>query len=82
MKKLLVFLWTVVFILGVVGPVTATLHDRGGGLIYDDVPEQDREKLEILHELEYVTTECMKKILDDKIYLIYSNDKQKERYFN
>jgi hypothetical protein len=57
------------------------VHGRIGANL-DDVPEQDREKLEILHELEYVATECMKKILDDKIYLIYSNDKQKERYFN
>lgn len=36
MKRLLGFL-CVVFVFGLLGVANATLYDRGGGLIYDDV---------------------------------------------
>ena len=37
MKKLPVFLYMIALVLGLVGSANATLWDRGGGLIYDDV---------------------------------------------
>lgn len=37
MKKLSVFLCAMVLVFGVLRVANATLHDRGGGLIYDDV---------------------------------------------
>jgi hypothetical protein len=40
------------------------------------------ENLADAHELEFVVTECMKKILADRIYLNYKELTQKENYFN
>ena len=50
-----------------------------GNIIANDDPKDNLIKL---HDLEYVVTECMKKILDEQIYLKYSNVQQKEIYFN
>ena len=38
-KKLLVLLCVMLFLFGITGIANATLHNRGGGLIYDDVLE-------------------------------------------
>lgn len=51
---------------------------HGRVVVNDDIKGQ----LKTLHELEYVVTQCMKKMLDEKIYLIYSNVDKKENYFN
>jgi len=40
------------------------------------------ETLDKLCELEYVLRECMKKMLDEKIYLKYGTVEEKEKYFN
>jgi len=50
-----------------------------GNIVANDDPKDNLIKL---HDLEYVVTECMKKILDEQIYLKYSNVQQKEIYFN
>lgn len=51
---------------------------HGRVVVNDDIKGQ----LPTLHELEYVVTECMKKMLDEKIYSIYSDVEKKEDYFN
>lgn len=51
---------------------------HGKLVVNDDI----KDKLGILHELQYVVTQCMRKMLDDKIYLKYGNVQEKERYFN
>jgi hypothetical protein len=38
--------------------------------------------LSAAHELEYVVTECMRKVLSDRIYLIYNDLAGKERFFD
>jgi len=43
--------------------------------------DDDRDNLSELLELEYVTAECMKKILDEEIYLKYRDVDEKEMYF-
>ena len=40
------------------------------------------ENLVNLHNLEYVLTECMKIILEEKIYLLYSDTDKKESFYN
>ncbi len=44
--------------------------------------DKPRDDLTQLHDLEYVVTECMKKILDENLYLIYGNVQEKESYYN
>jgi len=51
---------------------------HGKLVVGDDIKGQSG----ILYELQYVLTQCMKKMLDDKIYLKYGNVQEKERYFN
>ncbi len=46
------------------------------------VVDDDPANLEVLHHLEYVVAECMKKILDEEIYLKYSDVRDKEDYYN
>jgi hypothetical protein len=59
------------------------LYDLRSKIVHGRVIVDDEIKghLATLHELEYVITECMKKMLDKKIYLIYGNVQQKEIYF-
>jgi hypothetical protein len=40
------------------------------------------ENLDDAHELEFVVTECMKKMLSERIYLKYEDEATKEAYFN
>lgn len=39
------------------------------------------ENLADTHELEFVVTECMKKVLAERIYLKYKDVEEKEKYF-
>ncbi|MGB2861977.1 MAG: hypothetical protein WBC05_01510 [Sedimentisphaerales bacterium] len=50
-----------------------------GKLVVDD---DIKGQLGTLHELQYVVTQCMRKMLDNKIYRIYGDIQEKERYFN
>jgi hypothetical protein len=50
-----------------------------GKVVVDD---EIKGRLPTLYELEYVLRECMKKMLDERIYLKYGNDKEKEKYFD
>ena len=43
---------------------------------------ESAENLADAHELEFVVTECMKKILADRTYLKYKDATEKEKYFN
>ena len=60
------------------------LYDLRSKIVHGRIIVNDEIKghLATLHELEYVITECMKKMLDKKIYLIYGNVQKKEIYFN
>jgi hypothetical protein len=60
------------------------LYDLRSKMVHGRIKvDKDEERhLKRLHELEYVATKCMKKILNDKIYLIYADDEQKEDYFD
>jgi hypothetical protein len=51
---------------------------HGKLVVGDDIKDQ----LGTLHELQYVVTQCMKKMLDEEIYRIYGDVQKKERYFN
>lgn len=51
---------------------------HGKLVVGDDIKGQ----LGTLHELQYIVTQCMRKILDDKTYLIYGDIQKKEHYFN
>ncbi len=44
--------------------------------------EAPGQNLTDTHELEFVVTECMKKLLDERIYLKYANVAEKESYFD
>lgn len=46
------------------------------------VGDEIKGKLNTLYKLQYVLVECMKKMLDKEIYLIYSDVQNKECYFN
>ena len=46
------------------------------------VGDEIKGKLNTLYKLQDVLVECMKKILDKEIYLIYSDVQNNERYFN
>jgi len=46
--------------------------------VNDDIKGQ----LGILYELQYIIVQCMRKMLDEKIYLKYGDILEKERYFN
>ncbi|OHB73886.1 MAG: hypothetical protein A2Z25_10005 [Planctomycetes bacterium RBG_16_55_9] len=60
------------------------LYDLRSKIVHGRVTVDDEIKghLATLHELEYVITECMKKMLDEKIYLIYEDAQKKEIYFS
>ena len=60
------------------------LYNIRSEIIHGKIEANDnpRDNLTELHDLECVVTECMKKILDQKIYLIYGNVQQKESYYN
>lgn len=60
------------------------LYDLRSKIVHGRVIVNDEIKghLATLHEFEYVITECMKKMLDNKIYSIYGNVHNKEIYFN
>lgn len=40
-----------------------------------------KENLAAAHELEFVVAECMKKILDDRLYNLYNDPAKREEYF-
>jgi len=60
------------------------LYDLRSKIVHGRVRVHDEIKghLATLHELEYVVTECMKKMLDEKIYLLYGDIEKEECYFN
>ena len=60
------------------------LYDLRSKIVHGRVAVKDEIKgqLPTLHELEYIVTECMKKMLDEKIYMLYGDVQKKERYFN
>ena len=59
------------------------LYDIRSRMLHGNIKVSDSDSnLENLHHLEHVVTECMKKILDEKIYLKYSNVRDKEDYYN
>lgn len=60
------------------------LYNLRSKIVHGRVAVEDEIKghLPTLYELEYVLMECIKKILDEKIYAIYSDVVQKEKYFN
>lgn len=45
------------------------------------VSDEIKGKLQTLYKLQYVIIECMKKILNEDVYTIYKNVKDKENYF-
>lgn len=59
------------------------LYDIRSRMLHGNIKVSDSpSNLETLHHLEYVVTECMKKILDERIYLKYRNTREKEAYYN
>lgn len=59
------------------------LYDIRSRMLHGNIKVSDSDSnLENLHHLEHVVTECMKKILDEEIYLKYSNVRDKEDYYN
>lgn len=50
-----------------------------GKIVVDD---EARDNLAELLELEYVVTECMKKMLDGEVYTIYEDVERKEAYYS
>ncbi len=60
------------------------LHDLRSKIVHGRVVVTDdiKGQLPTPHELEYVVTECIKKMLDEEIYPIYSDVEKKENYFN
>jgi hypothetical protein len=46
------------------------------------VNDEIKGQLPTLYELEYVLRECIKKMLDEKIYPVYGDIERKEEYFN
>jgi hypothetical protein len=60
------------------------LYDLRSKIVHGRVVVGDeiKGKLNTLYKLQYVLVECMKKILDKEIYLIYSDIQNKEHYFN
>lgn len=60
-----------------------SLYDIRSRMLHGNITVGDScSNLEILHHIEYVVTECMKKILDETIYLKYININGKEDYYN
>lgn len=59
------------------------LYDLRSKIVHGKVVVEDEIKgnLTVLYDLQYIVTECMKKMLDEKIYLVYSNVEEKEKYF-
>jgi hypothetical protein len=60
------------------------LYDLRSKIVHGKLVVSDDTKghLGTLHKLEYVVTQCMKKILDNKIYKIYNDVQKKDHYFN
>ncbi|MBI5204441.1 MAG: hypothetical protein HZA11_05940 [Nitrospirae bacterium] len=59
------------------------LYDIRSRMLHGNIKVSDSyNNLETLHHLEYVVTECMKKILDEQIYLKYTETSEKESYYN
>jgi hypothetical protein len=60
------------------------LYDLRSKIVHGKVVVDDHIKghLPTLWDLEYVLRECMKKMLDQKIYPIYGDVQEKERYFD
>lgn len=60
------------------------LYDIRSKMVHGNIVASDdpKDNLIKLHDLEYVVTECMKKMLDEQIYLTYSNVQQKESFYN
>lgn len=60
------------------------LYDLRSKIVHGKVVVEDeiKGKLNILYKLQYVLVECMKKMLNEEIYLIYSDIQNKECYFN
>lgn len=60
------------------------LYDLRSKIVHGRVLVEDeiKDNLGMLYDLQYVVTECMKKMLDEKIYLKYGNIKEKENYFD
>ncbi len=62
----------------------AKLYDLRSKIVHGKLVVGDdiKGQLGTLYELQYVVTQCMRKMLYDKIYLIYGDVQEKERYFN
>jgi len=45
------------------------------------VKDEIKGQLNTLYKLQYVLVECMKKMLDEELYLIYHDVENKEDYF-
>ena len=59
------------------------LYDIRSRMLHGNIKVSDPPtNLGNLHHLEYVVTECMRKILDEQIYLKYSDTGEKEAYYN
>ena len=60
------------------------LYDLRSKIIHGKLSVDDdiKGQLGTLHELQYVATQCMRKMLDEKIYLLYVDVEKKECYFN
>ncbi len=60
------------------------LYDLRSKIVHGKVAVKDEIKgnLNTLYKLQYVLVECMKKMLNEEIYLIYSDIQNKECYFN
>ena len=60
------------------------LYDLRSKIVHGKVVVEDEIKgqLNTLYKLQYVLIECMKKMLDEEIYRLYSDDQKKECYFN
>jgi len=60
------------------------LYNIRSRIVHGNIAARDDpdENLINLHNLEYLLTECMKKILDEKIYLLYSDIDEKESFYD
>lgn len=60
------------------------LYDLRSKIVHGkvEVEEEIKGNLNTLYKLQYVLVECMKKMLNEEIYLIYSDIQNKECYFN
>ena len=60
------------------------LYDLRSKIVHGKIVVEDEIKgqLNTLYKLQYALVECMKKMLNEEIYLIYSDIQNKECYFN